>query len=269
MNLEQRVQALEQEVELLKAQIQATLLDIQEQLLINTYPTLRAESGSMPSAPAPALEPQSAPAVTSLPVKKVILTDSLPDDDEVEPEPVVEMPVVRKVVPVEKPTQPSVPERDVWEEQSTYNNERDTSAHDWIALENWVSEKVERLGIERTRDLVHLYARQERFTRQERSLLLEFIDIYADGGEQKPSAPKKSEPARKPPTTHPTIVPQTRAVVDEIRAELRQKRARMNHQQAVPEEISEQQGLVLRLIAGILNAGDEADPVPSNGHRKY
>jgi hypothetical protein len=35
------------------------------------------------------------------------------------------------------------------------------------------------------------------------------------------------------------------------------------------EELSEHQGLVLRLIAGILSAGDEADVPPSNGHQKY
>ncbi|HLV36216.1 MAG TPA: hypothetical protein VKY59_13910 [Spirillospora sp.] len=42
MDLEQRVQILEQEVEILKNQIQATLLDIQEQILTNTYPSLRS-----------------------------------------------------------------------------------------------------------------------------------------------------------------------------------------------------------------------------------
>ena len=266
MNLEQRVQALEQEVELLKAQVQATLLDIQEQLLNNTYPTLRAEPSSHPTAPAP--EPHAAPQMTALPVKRVVFTESQPDDDRDFEQLVEEMPVVRKVVPVEQPTQPSIPARDEWEE-ANFSNEREANAYDWIALEKWVSEKVERLGIERTRELVHLYARQERFTRQERTLLLEFVDIY-DDGDPKPPAPAKPERPSKQPTAHPTIVPQTRAVVDEIRAELREKRAKSIRKQEMPkEELSEQQGLVLRLIAGILNAGDEADPAPSNGHRKY
>ena len=43
MDLEQRVTELEQEVQVLKSQIQAILLDIQEQVLTNTYPNLRAE----------------------------------------------------------------------------------------------------------------------------------------------------------------------------------------------------------------------------------
>jgi hypothetical protein len=44
MDLEQRMQALEQELAILKNQIQATLLDIREQVLNNSYPALRAEN---------------------------------------------------------------------------------------------------------------------------------------------------------------------------------------------------------------------------------
>ena len=41
--LEQRVKALEYEMKILKNEVQRTLLDIQEQVLIHYYPTLRAE----------------------------------------------------------------------------------------------------------------------------------------------------------------------------------------------------------------------------------
>jgi hypothetical protein len=53
MDLEQRVTMLEQEVQILKNQIQATLLDIQEHLLTNTYPSLRAEDDAAPIDPVP------------------------------------------------------------------------------------------------------------------------------------------------------------------------------------------------------------------------
>src|SRR5450432_2809169 len=43
MDMEQRVKILEQELEILKGQIQATLLEIQEHILTNAYPALRAE----------------------------------------------------------------------------------------------------------------------------------------------------------------------------------------------------------------------------------
>ncbi len=54
MNLEQRVETLEQELQVLKSQIQATLLDLQEFMLTNSYPTLRADDQAAPSQPAPA-----------------------------------------------------------------------------------------------------------------------------------------------------------------------------------------------------------------------
>lgn len=249
MNLEQRVQALEQEVELLKAQIQATLLDIQEQLLNNAYPTLRAES---PVLPAASISEQ--PSVAPPPVKRVVIAESQPDDDFEDDEPDDEMPVVRKAPVTETPTQPSVPEQRDWM-VSEVGSQRDSNARDWIELEEWVSQKVEKLGIARTRELIDLYGREQRFTRQERVLLMQFVDIY-DDGEQKPL----DAPAPKKTRKQPTIVPQTRAVVEEIRTELREKRAQTNGQKTLPqEELSEHQGLVLRLIAGILNAGDETD----------
>lgn len=43
MSLEQRVKTLEYEVKILKNEIQQTLLDIQEQILLHYYPSLRTE----------------------------------------------------------------------------------------------------------------------------------------------------------------------------------------------------------------------------------
>jgi len=57
MNLEQRVETLEQELQVLKNQIQATLLDLQEFMLTNSFPTLRADEQAAPSQPAPAPAP--------------------------------------------------------------------------------------------------------------------------------------------------------------------------------------------------------------------
>lgn len=50
MDLEHRVAALEQELQILKNQIQATLLDIREHLLNNTYPALKAEEVKAPAS---------------------------------------------------------------------------------------------------------------------------------------------------------------------------------------------------------------------------
>jgi hypothetical protein len=58
MELEHRVKVLEQEVQILKNQIQAALLDIQEQVLVHYYPSLRTEV--VPAPPGAAQPPASA-----------------------------------------------------------------------------------------------------------------------------------------------------------------------------------------------------------------
>lgn len=48
MTLEQKVKTLEYEMKILKNEIQQTLLDIQEQLLLHYYPSLRTGESSPP-----------------------------------------------------------------------------------------------------------------------------------------------------------------------------------------------------------------------------
>ncbi len=48
MTLEQKVKTLEYEMKILKNEIQQTLLDIQEQLLLHYYPSLRTSESSPP-----------------------------------------------------------------------------------------------------------------------------------------------------------------------------------------------------------------------------
>ncbi len=290
MNLEQRVQALEQEVQLLKAQIQATLLDIQEQVLNGTYPMLRGEEAAVkPAAPAaqsvvktvaptPTPEPSAPEAVMPSPVKRITFKDTdldLEDDDD-DLEPVMTVtPNPRRAAPVPPPTPEPKPEpmqivRSDWTEwdESQPQQQKKNDKHEWIELENWVGQKVEQLGIKRTRELINVYMRQERFTRQERDLLLQFVNAYdtVEGpAETPPSTVISSAIKSKPVPERPTIVPQTRAVVEEIRDELRHKHTANGRRSEVHYEISEQQQLVLRLIAGILSAGDEISN-SSNGH---
>lgn len=56
VELEERVKALEYEVKILKNEIQHTLLDIQEQVLVHYYPSLRAESSTPSDGMAQAVE---------------------------------------------------------------------------------------------------------------------------------------------------------------------------------------------------------------------
>ncbi len=283
MNLEQRVQALEQEVQLLKAQIQSTLLSIQEQMLNGTYPALRAEEPKTVALPNASVTQMPAPS----PVKTVSFTEPTLEPDDLPDDP---PPLTRRVARAEEPPDPprktarvqaeppqprkavraeqEVPQRQLAriEEEATRKAPSLTNETNWIELENWVSQKVEKLGIKRTRELITLYARQERFTRQERDLLMQFIRVY----EQTAPKPDKTNHASSNGANHnhtkpteitkrPTIVPQTRTVVEEIRSELREKHAKpvtRSHYEQNPA-LDERQQLVLRLIAGVLSAGDE------------
>jgi hypothetical protein len=58
VDLEHRVKVLEQELEILKNQIQATLLDVQEQVLSSYHPALRADHASEMARPGGARESQ-------------------------------------------------------------------------------------------------------------------------------------------------------------------------------------------------------------------
>jgi hypothetical protein len=264
MNLEQRVMALEQEVELLKAQIQTTLLDIQEQMLNQAYPVLRGDEPSRTASLAAAPE-VTAPPMAS-PIQKIRLAEptaeptaepaAFENDDNAVPD----VSMFRRLVPTEEP-----PPAFEWAEPTA--NTREANPYDWIELESWVSQKVEKLGIERTRELIRLYAQQERFSEQERDLLMQFVDIYE--GAERPSLPKTAAPKPKFPNGNGSIVPQTRAVVAEIREELRQNQGAAHTQtENSIEKLSDQQGLMLRLIAGILNAGDDSPPASGTGAKK-
>lgn len=56
MELEQRVKTLEYEMKILKNEVQRTLLDIQEQVLVHYYPTLRTEESKPSEGTIKALE---------------------------------------------------------------------------------------------------------------------------------------------------------------------------------------------------------------------
>lgn len=163
--------------------------------------------------------------------------------------------------PQPRPTRAVEPPKPARVEPAAHNQNADAEdSRDWIELENWVGQKVEKLGITRTRELINLYTRQERFSRQERELLLQFVSIYDGASKTSTAQQPKAAPSSNPmPNERPTIVPQTRAVVEEIRNELRQKRNAAKNKTG-SYHLSEQQELVMRLIAGILNAGDDESP---------
>ncbi|MHB1296512.1 MAG: hypothetical protein ACYC4R_16155 [Anaerolineae bacterium] len=131
MELEQRVKVLEDELKILKNQIQTTLLEIQEQILVHYYPTLRAE-------PSQAVSPPSAPVPPA---------PSAPDE-------AAAASTVVKSFAIKDPT----PAMGTTAEATTTPAELDGEAIS--ALVEWATTETPAIGMERARRAIELYAQQ-------------------------------------------------------------------------------------------------------------
>lgn len=136
MALEDRVKALEQEMKVLKNEIQSTLLDIQEQVLIHRYPSLRAEESLPPEGVMRSLESTSEE---------------------------------RKGKPKEALTSP--------EGQLSSRSKKGVPRPPFAELVGWVSDSVERIGGQRTREAIEIYANGGYLAPEVRDILLQFISL--------------------------------------------------------------------------------------------
>lgn len=207
MNLEQRVQVLEQELQILKNQIEATLLDIQENLLTNAYPSLRA-------AEPPAVENKEAaqqPNVHRVSMKE-IEAPPVTDEDTAEYPPIhtpVEAPAapkavtaklreetllaapapLRRVTPqLEEETQPASPLKNLGRTGDEFSSE------DWAALsklEEWTRQRIADIGAPATRALIEQYMLRRKLTAEVANALLQFIAAFENA---KWNTEPKSEP---------------------------------------------------------------------------
>ncbi len=311
MNLEQRVTALEQELQILKNQVQATLLDIREQLLNNTYPSLQEENstpGQGPSVSQAASRPPDSQSVNVRPVepsrqeesrpqvRQVSLKDlQAPDpaDDEFED-------IAPRAYAASRPAQPDngagrcyeedemetrptrhhIPENGRRSDPPAYRTAPDNyrqappeflashgfgmpplpfltegddappfitqteliSEADWASLallESWAEQKVAQIGTKRTKDLIRAYASEGRFDAKMKDALLQLVTIIDSEDERAQAAAS----AQEPPVSS--------------RASKRAAPA-----QASSESDPLSQHLILKLIAGVQNAGTK------NGRRK-
>lgn len=272
MELEQRVQALEQEVAVLKAQIQATLLDIQAQLLTNAYPSLRAESSSHSQSQAGAMagvqsniEVQNnggagmmvtPPAASSL-IRKVSL-----DTFEAADEPAAPTIPAALATPTPAPTPASAPskrqelpmtvpaqafpieimtEDDEPQEKRRAKKKRKPAptpkappvqpsaitppaqAMDLDTLQQWVARKVEEHGVEKTGTLLDMYAQKDYLKPEVIAAMKQLLTRYEQPRGQ-----------RAVPGAPPIVMVDT---------------------MSDPEAHNINRKLILRLIAGIQNAG--------------
>ncbi|MAS34923.1 MAG: hypothetical protein CL610_13015 [Anaerolineaceae bacterium] len=267
MDLEKRVQALEQEVEILKNQIQVTLLEIQEQLLTNTYPSLRSGNTTAPDTSRGTQEASATPPIkTFKPVEEGENDWKLGAGDS---------PVnVRKV------------SLDAFEPAPTHA-EPAPQAVNWATLdemEDWVSQKVSKMGADRTRQLIYMHHETGRIDDAVMGTLLQLVDLY-DEEQRRPfdrddditqaAAPVgRSMPVAPPVRPAPDKTParQPGAAVQPANARSRKTTApkapaRKPEDNPVkvgrpPVELAnidesepEERATILRLIAGVYNAG--------------
>ena len=169
MQLEDRIGVLEDEMKILKNEIQSTLVDIQEQVLVHYYPALRAEE------PSPSKE----------------IMESLRS-----------MPSERRRRELEETSAPPRAREssrgDIMQSLESISEERKGAAKDaltsaegqppsrskkrvgrppFVELAGWVSDSVERIGGERTREAIEIYAKGGYLAPEVKDTLLQFISL--------------------------------------------------------------------------------------------
>jgi len=150
MELEQRVKTLEYEMKILKNEIQRTLMDIQEQILVHYYPSLRRE-------------------------------DDTPSDGIIQT-----FESIQKKRPAEETSPPpqakkvSLEEVQAVEEEVSPASEAEMSQDDLMHLSAWVSKAVKKMGGERTRKLVQAYTEKGFATTKVEGFLLKLTAMSND-----------------------------------------------------------------------------------------
>ena len=203
MSLETRVETLEHELKILKNEIERTLLEIQNQVLIHYYPSLRAEDATPPKELLPLLESafsevdEPASSLAKRPpeeegtpapppkTKEVSLTDikrkpapPLPTRDPAAVKGAV-APANVTIIPAKVPPAAPAPVATLpWPAETIQQNL-------FPLLAKWVNESVEKIGKELTQNMVESAANAEQIAPEVLTLLLQFIALCEE--EQPPA----------------------------------------------------------------------------------
>lgn len=187
MSLETRVETLEHEFKILKNEIERTLLEIQNQVLVHYYPTLRAEDAAPPKDLLPLLEsafteaedetaekmakhqPEDDETPASLPNTKEVSLTEIKGKSRKLPKAI---PTVNaEAVPVKKVVGTSAKGKaPQWPEETI------EQAH-LPSLAKWVNESVEKIGKELTQNMVESSGGAEQISPEVMNLLLQFITL--------------------------------------------------------------------------------------------
>lgn len=197
MSLETRVETLEHELKILKNEIERTLLEIQNQVLIHYYPSLRAEDATPPKELLPLLESaftevdESASPLAKRPPEAEGTPAPPPKTKEVS---LTE--IKRKPMPTLAAREPAAAKVAVTPAKVTILPAKGTPATPAPAsvatlswpeepiqqallplLAKWVNESVEKIGKELTQNMVESSANAEQITPEVMDLLLQFITV--------------------------------------------------------------------------------------------
>lgn len=196
MSLDTRVETLEHELKILKNEIERTLLEIQNQVLIHYYPSLRAEDATPPKDLLPLLEsaftetddaaalqakrsPEEDVVITTPPkAKEVSLTDIQRKPKPLPSLPVKGLPTAKlapalakaPIAPTKVVTAPVVETILPWPEETIQQDL-------FPLLAKWVNESVEKIGKALTQTMVESSANAEQITPEVMALLLQFITL--------------------------------------------------------------------------------------------
>ena len=170
MPLEDRISVLEDEMKILKNEIQSTLVDIQEQVLIHYYPALRAEEPSPSKEIMESLRSMPSERRKGEPPKEI---SAPPRARESSLEGIMQslesISEEGKGAPKDALTSP--------EGQLASRSKKGVDRPPFIELAGWVSDSVERIGGERTRETIEMYAKGEYLAPEVKDTLLQFISL--------------------------------------------------------------------------------------------
>lgn len=160
MELERRVKTLEQEMKILKNQIQTTLREIQEQILIHYYPSLRSDSymeKPKEAAPAPVSEEaEDHGTFASKPKVKMVSLDEIR----------------------QRKSQAATAQTET--ENGTGRLEQ-TIGNDMAELAHWMGESVVELGPEKTARMIEMKVEDGSISPAAKDKLFQLLDMLGDG----------------------------------------------------------------------------------------
>lgn len=258
MGLEQRVEVLEKEIEVLKNQIQGILLDIKEQMLTNTYPTLRAEDVPASSAP-------TNPNLHQIALPEVPQQEMANDDSSY-------VPAVNKVRLNNVQASPA-------------GHQNQQVSHRMLEIEEWLRAQIQKHGTDYARNLIQSHANNGMLSEQEYNALKNIIMLFEEQASSSayamPSNPvrmqgsdatipmnpharvKKTRKSvdnanKKPVSKQASTRPSTktaRTTANKLETTTHHKSGSRAIATPVSDEDDQDSNVVLRLIAGIQNAG--------------